>query len=55
MQQKLKRGKTNMKKIIRNIGNSIGIIFNKEEKKIYQLQKGEVIEIEIKKHRTEMD
>ena len=38
----------NMKKIIRRVGDSIGIIFNKEESKIYQLEKNQVIEIIIK-------
>ena len=37
-----------MKKIIRRVGDSIGIIFNKEESKIYQLEKNQVIEIIIK-------
>jgi len=35
-----------MKKIIKKIGNSLGIIFNKEECKIYGLSEGYPIEIE---------
>jgi len=37
-----------MKKIIRKIGNSLGIIFNAEEQKVYNLKKDKVITIEIK-------
>jgi len=37
-----------MKKIIRKIGNSVGIIFNAEEQEVYRLKKGKVIVIEIK-------
>ena len=38
----------NMKKIIRRVGDSIGVIFNKEESKIYNLEKNKIIEITIK-------
>lgn len=36
-----------MKKIIKRIGNSICITFSKEEKKIYDLKSGDVIDFEI--------
>ena len=34
-----------MKKIIRKVGDSLGIIFNKEERNIYKLEKGKVLEV----------
>ena len=34
-----------MKKIIHKIGDSTGIIFNKEERKIYNLNKDKVVDI----------
>ena len=40
--------KQQMKKIVRVIGNSLGIIFNTEEQEVYLLKKGKVITIEIK-------
>jgi hypothetical protein len=46
-----------MKKTIKQIGNSLGTIFNKEECKIYNLKKDDIIEIDdtvlIKKHKGE--
>ena len=36
-----------MKKTIKQVGSSLGIIFNKEECKIYQLEKDDIMEIEI--------
>lgn len=36
-----------MKKIIRRVGDSIGIIFNKEEAKIYRLKVGNVVSFTI--------
>ncbi len=44
-----------MKKIIRKVGTSLGIIFDKEEQKIYKLKKDEIIEFEIKKTRWQED
>lgn len=38
-----------MRKIIRQVGTSVGIIFNKEEQEILQIKVGDVIEFEIKK------
>lgn len=37
-----------MKKIIHKIGDSTGIIFNREERKIYNLQKDKIVEVIIK-------
>ena len=37
-----------MKKIIKNVGNSLGIIFNKEEQKAYKIKKGKIFDINIK-------
>ena len=37
-----------MKKVIKKIGNSLGIIFNKEDQTIYGLKKGKIIDIKIK-------
>jgi len=36
-----------MKKIIKKIGNSLGIIFNKEEVKILKLKKGNIFEFDV--------
>lgn len=36
-----------MKKTIRKIGNSLGIIFNSEEQAINNLKKGKIVNIEI--------
>lgn len=41
-----------MKKIIKKLGSSVGIIFNKEEQKIEDLKVNDQIEIEIKKVRV---
>jgi hypothetical protein len=38
-----------MKKIIKQLGNSIGITFNKEEKEIYELNIDDIVNIEVKK------
>jgi len=38
-----------MKKIIHRVGNSIGIIFNAEDREIYGLKDGIIIEIKIQK------
>ena len=38
-----------MEKIIKAMGNSIGITFNKEEKEINELEAGDIIEIAITK------
>lgn len=38
-----------MKKIIKKIGNSIAVIFNLEEQKIYGIESGKVYDIEISK------
>ncbi len=37
-----------MRKIIRKIGDSVGIIFNKEEQRIYNLRKDRIVDISIK-------
>jgi len=34
-----------MKKVIKKIGNSLGIIFDKEDCKIYNLNVGDVVDI----------
>lgn len=41
-----------MKKIIKKLGSSVGIIFNKEEQKIEDLKVDDQVEIEIKKVRV---
>ena len=38
-----------MKKIIKKIGDSIGLIFDREERTIFDLEVGDIIDIEIKK------
>lgn len=38
-------------KIISKIGNSLGIILNKEEQNIFKIKKGDLVEITIKKIR----
>jgi hypothetical protein len=42
-----------MKKILKNISNSLCITFSKEERTIYQLEAGDIIEIEIKHDGTD--
>lgn len=39
----------NMKKVIKKIGNSVGIIFNKEEQKIHDLKVEIIVDVELKK------
>ena len=39
--------KNNMKKIIKRIGDSIGIIINRDESKIYDLKVNDVVEVTI--------
>ena len=34
-----------MKKVIKKIGTSIGVIFNKEEAKIYDLEVGDIVDL----------
>jgi len=36
-----------MKKIIKKIGNSLGIIFNKEECKVYDLKKDKIVDFKL--------
>lgn len=36
-----------MKKIIKKIGNSVGITFTKEEQHIYEIKVGEVFDVEL--------
>jgi len=36
------------RKIIRRVGDSVGIIFNKEEQNIFNLKAGVVVEITVK-------
>lgn len=38
-----------MKKIIKKYGNSLVIIFNSEDSKIYNLKEGDIINLEISK------
>ena len=38
-----------MKKIIKRIGNSIGIILDREDAKIYEIKLGDVVEVHIRK------
>ena len=40
-----------MEKIIKRVGNSIGIIFDVDDKKIYNLKKGRVIRIKVEEVR----
>jgi len=44
-----------MKKIIKKIGDSIGLIFDREERTIFDLEVGDIIDIEIKKVKEEED
>jgi hypothetical protein len=37
-----------MKKVIKKIGNSLGIIFDKEDVRIFNLKVGEIIDIDDK-------
>jgi translation initiation factor IF-1 len=39
-----------MKKIIKILGNSIGIIFNKEEAKCYSIKPKDIVDIELTKY-----
>ncbi|MFC1590947.1 hypothetical protein ACFL43_00315 [Thermodesulfobacteriota bacterium] len=38
-----------MRKIIKQIGNSLGIIFNKEDQEAYKLKEKDVIDVKLKK------
>lgn len=38
-----------MKKIIKKIGNSLGLIFNKEEQELYDIEKEDYVDVEIYK------
>lgn len=38
-----------MKKIIKKIGNSLGILINKEEQKVENIKEGDIVEVNIKK------
>ena len=40
---------TTIKKIIKKIGNSIGITFNVEEQKVYGLKEKGVVEVNVEK------
>ena len=42
-----------MRKTLMTVGNSIGIIFNKEEQKNYHLNIGDVLELKFYKVRVE--
>ena len=49
-----------MRKIIRKVGTSLGIIFNKEDQGVYRLKEKDVIDVKFKKVRgdqglTEVD
>lgn len=36
-----------IKKIVKKVGDSIGIIFNKEEREVYNLNVDDIIEIDV--------
>ena len=36
------------RKIIRRIGDSVGVIFNKEEQNLFNIQQGTVVEVTVK-------
>jgi len=38
-----------MKKILKKLGNSLGITINKEERKIYDIEEGDILEVDITK------
>ena len=42
-------------KIIRRIGDSIGIIFNKEEQKLFDLYVGDTVDVKVKKIKSGVD
>lgn len=42
-----------MQKIIRKIGDSVGIIFNKEEQSINNLKKGYIVDVTVKEVKIE--
>ena len=37
-----------MKKIVRKVGDSAGLIFNKEERQVHNIKVGEVVDVELK-------
>ena len=39
-------------KIIRRIGDSIGIIFNKEEQKLFDLSVGDTVDVKVTKQKV---
>lgn len=45
----------NVRKILKKIGGSIGIYFNKEEQLTNDLKAGDVIDIEVKKVKIEKE
>jgi len=38
-----------MQKIVKRMGNSLGIIFNRDERKIIGLKKGDILEVDVEK------
>ena len=44
-----------MRKIIRKIGTSLGIIFNKEDQQAYRLKEKDIIDVELKKARVDQE
>jgi len=44
-----------MRKIIRKVGTSLGIIFNKEDQGVYRLKEKDVIDVKFKKVRGDQE
>ena len=44
-----------MRKIIKKIGTSLGIIFNKEDQQAYRLKEKDVIDVKLKKVRGDQE
>jgi len=43
-----------MKKIVRKIGDSLGIIFNREERKIYDIRIDKILDLSLKDIKKEV-
>ena len=44
-----------MRKIIRKVGTSLGIIFNKEDQGVYRLKEKDIIDVKLKKVRGDQE
>ena len=44
-----------MRKIIKRIGTSLGIIFNKEDQQAYRLKEKDIIDVKLKKVRGDQE